>query len=370
MKVIFLVGGPGSGKDQILRFVTESHPEYNLVEIQLDKIHMAIYANQDLPEISETSNLIVNGNAERIDAIVTCQKVLEAMGFETSLLYVYTTNEASKARNDARIARGAKTFTEEQRQRKYASSTKNLQTFSESFTPFWLFNNSTEAGSVNEEVTGWLVELNENIDQFLSERWIEGRPYEAGWAGKKVKTPTHEGEVKHEFSQHVVVATKDGEKRLEKTQITHHMREDTLDKYNSLNVASETYTATAVDNSRGNINVAPNGSPTENPATVTAKVLTPKNKLKTISQPGISIPDQRRADPPVWEEKLTPDGQRVALPTQNRENKKNIKTKSALPPPNFFDSKMGMVPSGSLGITAEYKPSGTPLSELRKKMRK
>jgi hypothetical protein len=312
MKAIFLVGGPGSGKDQILRFVTESHPDYNLVEVQLDKLHTAIYANQDLPELSESSNIIVNGNAERIGAINVAAHVLEAMGYETSLLYVYTTNEASKARNDARIARGAKTFTESQRQNKYNSSVDNLKSFTESFESFWLFNNSTEAGSVNEEVTGWLVELNEEIDNFLN-----------------VETP----------------------------------------KYNSLSIASENYTATAVDNSRGNINVAPNGSPTENPATVMAKVLTPK-KTKTISQGGISIPDQKRADPPVWESKLTPDGQRVEKPTQTRGFKKNIKTKGAVPPPNFFDSKMGMVPSGSLGITSEYKPSGTPLSELRKRMRK
>jgi len=363
MKAIFLVGGPGSGKDQILRFVTESHPEHNLVEVQLDKLHLAIYSNQDLPELSQSKNIIVNGNAERISAVNVSARVLEAMGYETSLLYVYTTDDVSKSRNDARIARGAKTFTEEQRKRKYDTSVGNLQGYSDIFESFWLFNNSSESGSISEEVTSWLVELTDNISSFLGE--ILEPPLFRSHAPK----PNHPAPPPAEPHKSIIkgyerVKGRDGRWVLRPKQTTESH------KYNSLNLAFENYSATAVDNSRGNTNVPPSNSPTENPATVTAKVLTPKNKLKTVTQGGISIPDQKRADPPVWEEKLTPDGSRVAKPTQKHENKRNVKTKGALPPPNFFDGKMGMVPSGSLGITSEFKPSGTPLSELRKKMRK
>lgn len=363
MKAIILVGGPGSGKDQILRFVTESHPEYNLVEIQLDKLHTAIYANQDLPELSKSQNIIVNGNAERIGAINVAAHVLEAMGYETALLYVYTTDEASKERNDARIARGAKTFTESQRQQKYNSSVRNLQSFSESFKRFWLFNNSNQAGSIDEEVTNWLIELNQGIGEFLGEI-LEPPLYRSNAPKPNHPAPGPVEPHKSIIKGYERVKGRDGRWVLRPKQTTESH------KYNSLNIAFENYSATAVDNSRGNINVTSNGSPTENPATVTAKVLTPKNKTKTISQSGISIPDQKRADPPVWEEKLTPDGQKVEKPTQTRAVKKNIKTKGAVPPPNFFDGRMGMVPSGSLGITSEFKPSGTPLSELRKRMRK
>lgn len=357
MKAIILTGASGSGKDQILRFVTESHREHNLHEIQLDKLHTAIYANQDLPELTKSPNLIVNGNAERIGAINVAMRVLEAMGYEIAMLYVYTTNEASKVRNDARIARGAKTFTESQRQHKYNSSVNNLQVFSRTFETFWIFNNSHEAGSINEEVTGWLMELNKGIGEFLGE--IEFRSV--------APKPNHPAPAPAEPHKSIIkgyerVKGRDGRWVLRPKQTT----EST--KYNSLNHAFENYTATAVDNSRGNINVAPNGSPTENPATVMAKVFKSK---KTVSQGGISIPDQNRADPPVWESRLTLDKQKLAKPTQTRDIKKTIKnTISALPPPDFFDSKMGGVPSGSLGLTAEYKPSGLPLSELRKRMRK
>src|SRR5438105_6050418 len=101
-KVIFLVGSVGSGKDLLLRSVLGSH---ELVEISLDKLYTAIADKTDLSEVNNLQNLIVNGNAERLSAVTHSKAVLEAMGYETSMVFVYTTNEASKARNDARIAR-------------------------------------------------------------------------------------------------------------------------------------------------------------------------------------------------------------------------------------------------------------------------
>lgn len=304
MKAIFLVGGPGSGKDHLLRFVTESHSDSNPVEVQLDKLYVAITARSELPELNQSENIIVNGNAGQTASIATCRAVLEAMGYETAMLYVYTSDEASKARNDARIARGAKTFTEAQRATKYHQATQAMGQYSESFDRFWLFNNSHEADQITEEVSGWILELDQAVSEFLDH------------------------------------------------------------KYNSSDTKSENYSSTAVDSSRGNINVTDNGSPTENPATVISKVLKLKKQLGPATGPGVRVPDQNRANPPTVE--ATETKQKVKKPTQTKKNK----VTGAAPPPAFFDGKMGMVPSGSLGITSEYKPSGTPLSEIRKKLKK
>ena len=165
-KAIFLVGAPGSGKDFLLRGVLGEH---KLVELSLDKLYTAISDQTDLAEVNTLKPLIVNGNADRAEAIGTCSRVLEAMGYETSMLYVYTTDAVSKMRNDIRIARGAKTFTEANRKYKYEQSTAELNNYAESFKPFWLFDNSADTSRLTEQTQQWITELKVEINTFLGE---------------------------------------------------------------------------------------------------------------------------------------------------------------------------------------------------------
>jgi nicotinic acid mononucleotide adenylyltransferase/predicted ABC-type ATPase len=188
-KAMFLVGGPGSGKDFLIHSVLD---ECKLKEVSLDKLVSAIVEQTNIDELTDFPSVIVNGNADNLDKIIVAKAILEEMGYDTAMIYVYTSNEESKSRNDSRIARGAKTFTESVRAKKYDESIANMHAYSEMFESFVLYDNSNNFSTVNEEkqqeIAGWLLELSETISGFLSKipqneaalNWIAERVLEVG----------------------------------------------------------------------------------------------------------------------------------------------------------------------------------------------
>ncbi len=166
-KAIYLVGAPGSGKD----FLLDSILGESISELSLDKLVKAIIKNTSIQEIDEHRSLIINGTAEDKHNVVLSKKILETLGYDTLMVYVYTSNEESKLRNDERIQSGHKTISESVRAKKYNTCITNMRLFSETFDKFYLFDNSKDFDSVSEEekvqVTAWLKELDENIKQFL-----------------------------------------------------------------------------------------------------------------------------------------------------------------------------------------------------------
>lgn len=202
-KAIFLVGGPGSGKDFLIH---SSLSESNLKEISLEKLFKAILDQTNIDELYNFPSVIVNGNADNKDKIVVAKAILEEMGYDTAMIYVHTSDEESKIRNDARIARGAKTFNESMRAKKYNSSIENMHLFADMFEAFVLYDNSNNILTVSEEkkeeITAWLLELSETVTAFLAKkptnqaalRWIEERVLEVGTnktaAFLKAITPT------------------------------------------------------------------------------------------------------------------------------------------------------------------------------------
>ena len=137
----------------------------------MDKLHKAIAEQANIEEFNSYSSLVVNGNADNLDKIILAKHVLESMGYDTAMVYVYTTDEESKARNDERIARSAKTFTEEQRKEKYDNSIENMHSFLPLFEEFHIFDNSNDYTAVNEskksEIIGWLEELGQSVSTFF-----------------------------------------------------------------------------------------------------------------------------------------------------------------------------------------------------------
>lgn len=202
-KAVFLVGGPGSGKDFLIH---SSLNESNLKEISLEKLFKAILEETNIEELNNFPSIIVNGNADNKDKVIVAKAILEEMGYDTAMIYVHTSDEESKIRNDARIARGAKTFNESMRAKKYNSSIENMHVFADMFEAFLLYDNSNNILTVSEEkkeeITGWLVELTETVSTFLAKkpsneaalRWIEERVLEVGTnktaAFLKALTPT------------------------------------------------------------------------------------------------------------------------------------------------------------------------------------
>lgn len=130
LKAVFLAGGPGSGKDFVLKKSLSGH---GLREINSDQAfeHLMRRHGLDLqmPKEEETerealrskakkvidrkevSSLsgrlghIINSTADNYDHIKAVKDELEDLGYDTSMVFVRTSNEVSKARN---IARGKK----------------------------------------------------------------------------------------------------------------------------------------------------------------------------------------------------------------------------------------------------------------------
>jgi len=166
---LFLVGGPGSGKDFLIRTL---FLEAKIHEINLDKLHKAIMDKKDISEINEGISLIVNGNADDEQKVFLTKQVLEAVGYKTAMVYVFTSDDVSKERNDVRIQSGARTFNESIRQEKYSKSINNLHKFEQGFDGFAIFNNSYDLQKINEEkkeeVLGWMEELQSLLESFFS----------------------------------------------------------------------------------------------------------------------------------------------------------------------------------------------------------
>jgi len=168
-KALFLVGGPGSGKDILIKSGLQ---ESGMVEISLEKMYKTILEKNSLRELSSFDSVFINGNADDYNKIDVCRKVFEQMGYDTSMLFVYTENAESKRRNDVRIQSGSKTFSEEARLNKYTQSVKNMRRFSEEFSDFFLYDNSRDFRTANEvakkEIIGWTKELFEGVSDFIT----------------------------------------------------------------------------------------------------------------------------------------------------------------------------------------------------------
>jgi predicted ABC-type ATPase len=168
MKAVFVVGGPGSGKDILIK---TSLDELNLKEMNLEKLHKAIVDQTNLTEMIGNPSVIVNGNANDKEKVDLVRIVLETIGYDTAMVFVYTTDESSRSRNDHRVQGNLRTFSEDRRSKKYKESVDNMALFSEEFDDFFLFDNSRNFTLCEEnerkEIANWFVELRDSVNNFL-----------------------------------------------------------------------------------------------------------------------------------------------------------------------------------------------------------
>ena len=94
---VFLIGGPGSGKDYIFKSVLE---DFNLREVNTDKAFE--YIMEKRYETHERSNLVINGNAHEVKTLNKIKEKLEEQNYKTTMVLVSTTNEISRLRNESR----------------------------------------------------------------------------------------------------------------------------------------------------------------------------------------------------------------------------------------------------------------------------
>ena len=143
-KALFLVGGPGSGKDVIIH---EAVAEKNAVEINVNKVFDFLMDKKKLSEdtkdnqlnaIKRRSALIINGASDDRAKINSIKEELNELGYTSMMVFVNTTNEVSQNRN----TQHSRVISEQIRNEKWLRSQENIDHFYDSFDFFLEFDNS------------------------------------------------------------------------------------------------------------------------------------------------------------------------------------------------------------------------------------
>jgi cytidyltransferase-like protein len=178
-RAIFVTGGPGSGKDVIIR---ESIAESRIVELNFIQAKDYLCDKQKLSEksndyrreaIRSRGPLIINGPADDVEKINYIKEELEELGYETMMIFVNTTDEVSKERNSLL----SRMMVESIRQDKWTKAQENTKYFTEAFNSFITFDNTDKIDNKEED----LHEIYQTTKIFLDskvinetvEDWIE-----------------------------------------------------------------------------------------------------------------------------------------------------------------------------------------------------
>ena len=177
-KALFLVGGPGSGKDVIIR---EAVAERNAVEIPSSKAFDLLMDKKKLSEdtkdyqlnaIKNRSALVINGASDDKEKITAIKEELEELGYKTMMVFVNTTNEVSENRNKQH----SRVISEQIRYEKWKNSQDNLDYFYDLFEFFLEFDNSTNLQESNilikEEKANELSDVSNEISVFFKTKVV------------------------------------------------------------------------------------------------------------------------------------------------------------------------------------------------------
>lgn len=118
-KAIILAGTPGSGKDKILK---EAILPHGFTEVSTDTF--------DIDNID--GNIVVNG-AANFEKICSIKEQLENTGYNTIMVFVNTSNETSRQRNEARAIAGGRVINEATRFTKWKIAQDNLARYDQLF---------------------------------------------------------------------------------------------------------------------------------------------------------------------------------------------------------------------------------------------
>ena len=196
-KAIFITGGPGSGKDIIIR---EAIPSTKIVELNLIQARDYLADKQKLSEkttdyrreaIRNRGPLIINGPADDNEKITYIKEELEELGYETMMVFVNTTDEASKERNSLLN----RMMVESIRHEKWEKSQQVARQYEKMYENFNVFDNTGDLESkefdiheiyqtsrdflaktvINESADEWLIRNNKLDINYTINRLFEDK---------------------------------------------------------------------------------------------------------------------------------------------------------------------------------------------------
>jgi hypothetical protein len=197
-KAVFLAGGPGSGKDYVLKHTLDGH---GLTEIHADKafdyLHDKEKLKTDPSKVKSTkelrqllavhgrNGLIVNGTHDDHHRVKKIKKGLENLGYDTKMLMVHTDDETSRKRNVERGQRGGRTVPEKMRREKWEGVQEARRHHAANFGDHYHeFDNSDDLRTATPDLIKQkkeeLAELHDHIHNFVttppesekSQKWI------------------------------------------------------------------------------------------------------------------------------------------------------------------------------------------------------
>jgi hypothetical protein len=143
-RAIFVTGGPGSGKDVIIR---ECISDQNVIECNfqqvldiMNDIHKPAMRsmNPKMESIRNRGPLIINGPADDVEKISRIKEELDRMGYESMMIFVDTTDTTSRERNTLL----SRMMVESIRHEKWSKAQKNVDNFTQMFENFIRFDNT------------------------------------------------------------------------------------------------------------------------------------------------------------------------------------------------------------------------------------
>lgn len=197
-KVVFLAGGPGSGKDYVLDNTLAGHgmTEMNsdkALEFLMDKngLDKTMPASEEekrnlvrgkaknITELRQRlailgrNGLIINGTGDDVEKIAKIKKKLEEVGYDSSMILVNTADEVSKQRNIERGQRGGRTVPENIRKEKWDNVQNGRPEFAKMFGDNYMeFDNSEDLRKAPPEVVkakkDEMLQMYAKIKQFVS----------------------------------------------------------------------------------------------------------------------------------------------------------------------------------------------------------
>ena len=175
-RAIILSGTPGSGKDKILK---EAILPFGFTEVSADNFHRE----------SVKGNLVINGTSD-YNTIKTIKEALELKGYETMMVFVNTSNEVSKQRNEARATKGGRVITETNRFAKWKGAQEALDRFDQLFDKVIEVKNDLDLNLHENVIKETYDKLINNVSKEISDfalneadRRFENMLNEVGGAG-------------------------------------------------------------------------------------------------------------------------------------------------------------------------------------------
>lgn len=211
LKAVFLAGGPGSGKDFVMKSVLDGNGlreinSDNAFEFLMNKEGLdlqmpdeerlqrdivrgtaqTITKSKQRMSLAGRQGLIINGTAANVEETAHIKKLLERLGYETMMVFVNTSDEVSRQRNVDRgkqgkrkvpdgtdkfgVADGSKNI----RKEKWDAAQKNIGAFQELFgaDKFSVIDNTSDQrkleGEEKEKVLASFNNVRRMVHQFVN----------------------------------------------------------------------------------------------------------------------------------------------------------------------------------------------------------